>query len=86
MQLAFLHEFLPMHREILARYTRTCDEETATESFVMLAQDFDEAADTFGYDALEALRERYGNNPLKSAEITKFLRQRAMRENEVLRF
>ena len=37
MQLAFLHEFLPMHREILARYTRACDEEAEAKSFAMLA-------------------------------------------------
>ena len=86
MQLAFLHEFLPMHREILARYTRACDEEFEPKCFALLAQDFDEAADTFSYDALEALRERYVNSPLKSAVITELLRQRAMRENEVVPF
>jgi len=32
----------------------------------LLAQDFDVAADAFGYDALEALRERYLNAPVKS--------------------
>jgi hypothetical protein len=86
MQLAFLHEFLPMHREILARYTRACDEEAEPKSFAMLAQEFDAAADTFGYDALEALRERYVNTPAKSAVITELLRQRAMLENEVVPF
>ena len=45
----------------------------------MLAQEFDAAgAYTFGYDALEALRERYVNTPAKSAVITELLRQRAM--------
>jgi hypothetical protein len=52
----------------------------------MLAQEFDAAADTFGYDALEALRNRYVNTPAKSAVITELLRQRAMLENEVVPF
>ena len=51
MQLAFLHEFDPMHREILARYTRACDEEADSKNFSLLAQGFDEAADPFDYGA-----------------------------------
>jgi hypothetical protein len=85
-QLAFLHEFLPLHREILARYTRACDEETEPKRFALLAKDFDEAAETFRYEALEALRSRYFNNPSKSAAITELLEQRAMRENEAVPF
>ena len=85
-QLAFLHEFLPMHQEILTRYTRACDEEAEPKSFAMLAQDFDVAADAFGYDALEALRERYLNAPAKNEVITELLRRRAMLENEVVPF
>ena len=66
MQLAFLHEFVPMHREILARYARACDEETDLKKFAALMQDFDEVADSFDYDALKALRERYADNPSKN--------------------
>jgi hypothetical protein len=86
MQLAFLHEFVPLHQEILARYTRACDEETDSASFALLAQDFDEAADSFDYDALEALRERYADSPSKRAAIAELLKERAKRENEAVAF
>jgi hypothetical protein len=46
----------------------------------------DEAADSFDYDAFEALRERYTDNPLKSAVIVELLKERAKRENEVISF
>ena len=75
-----------MHREILVRYTRACDYETDLKNFSILAQDFDEAADSFDYDAFEALRERYTDNPLKSAVIVELLKERAKRENEVISF
>jgi len=42
-----------MHREILVRYTRACDYETDLKNFSILAQDFDEAADSFDYEALK---------------------------------
>jgi len=86
MQFAFLHEFVPMHREILARYTRACDQETDLKKFAVLANDFDEAADTFDYDALEALRERYAADPSKSAAIAELLKERAKRKNEDISF
>jgi len=86
MQLAFLHEFVPMHREILARYLRACDEETDLQKFAVLAQDFDEAADSFDYDALEALRERYASNSAKSETVAKLLKERAKLENGVVSF
>jgi hypothetical protein len=86
MQLAFLHEFVSIPREILARYTRACDEETAPEDFVLLAQDFDVAAGSFGYDALEALRERYAGDPAKSAAVAELLKQRAVQEQEIIPF
>lgn len=86
MQLAFLHEFVPMHREILARYTRACDEAPDSKNFALLAQDFDEAADFFDYDALEALRERYANNPSKSAVIAELLKEREKRKNAAICF
>ncbi len=86
MQLAFLHEFVPLHQEILARYAHACDEEADLKKFASLAQDFDEAADSFNYDALKALRERYAGNPSKSAIITSLLDERAKRENEVVSF
>ena len=86
MQLALLHEFVPMHREILARYASACDEEADAKNFSLLAQGFDEAADTFAYDALEALRQRYANNPLKSAAIAELLKERAKRESEIISF
>jgi len=34
--------------------------------------------------ALEALRERYANNPLKSAAIAELLKERAKRESEII--
>ena len=86
MQLAFLHEFVPMHREILARYLRACDEETDLQKFAVLAQDFDEAADSFDYDSLKALRERYAGNPSKSAIVIALLDARAKVENEIVSF
>lgn len=86
MQLAFFHEFVPMHREILARYTRACDEEPDSASFALLAQDFDEAADSFDYDALETLRERYTDSPSKRAVIAELLKERAKHENEAVAF
>ena len=52
-QFSFFHEFVSMHREILMRYTRACDYETALKNFSILAQDFDEAADSFDYEALK---------------------------------
>jgi hypothetical protein len=36
-QLSFLHEFAPMHREILMRYRRACDYETDLKNFSILA-------------------------------------------------
>jgi hypothetical protein len=84
MQLAFLHEFIPMHREILVRYAHACDEEADLKKFASLAQDFDEAADSFDYDALKALRERYAGNPSKISLITALLEERAKHENEVV--
>ena len=86
MQLAFLHEFVPMHQEILVRYAHACDEEADLKKFASLAQDFDEAAGSFDYDPLKALRERYAGNPSKSAIITSLLDERAKRENEVVSF
>jgi hypothetical protein len=85
-QLAFLHEFVPIHQEILARYTHACDEEIVPENFAVLAEDFDEIADSFEYDALEALRERYASNPAKSEKVAKLLKERAKLENEVVSF
>ena len=86
MQLAFLHEFVPMHRELLARYVRACDEETDLKKFAVLAQDFDEAADSFDYDALKALRERYAGNPSKISLITALLEERVKHKDEVVSF
>jgi hypothetical protein len=86
MQLAFFHEFAPLHQEILARYARACDQEAGPKNFSALAQDFDEVADSFDYDALEALRERYAGNPSKSAMITALLDERAKHENEIVSF
>jgi hypothetical protein len=68
------------------RYRRACDYETDLKNFSILARDFDEAADSFDYDAFEALRERYTDNPLKSAVIVELLKERAKRENEVISF
>jgi len=75
-----------MYREILVRYTRACDYETDLKNFSILTQDFDEAADSFDYDAFEALQERYTDNPLKSAVIVELLKERAKRENGVIAF
>jgi hypothetical protein len=85
-QLAFLQEFVPMHREILSRYTRACDEETDIKNFAVMVQDFDEAANSFGYDALKALLDRYADNPSNRAKITALLEERAKRENEIVSF
>lgn len=86
MQLAFLHEFVPMHQEILARYARACDVETDLKKFASLVQDFDDIADSFDYDALKALWERYASNSAKSETIAKLLKERAKLENEVVSF
>ncbi len=86
MQLAFLHEFVPMHRELLARYVRACDEESDLKKFAVLVQDFDETAYSFDYDALEALRERYAGNPSKIALITALLEKPVKHEDEVVSF
>jgi hypothetical protein len=74
-QLSFFHEFVPRHREILVRYPRACDYETDLKNFSILAQDFDEAADFFDYDAFEALRERYADNVLNSAVIVELRKE-----------
>jgi hypothetical protein len=86
MQFGFLHEFIPMHREILARYTRACDQETDLKKFAVLAQDFDEATESLDYDALEALRERYAADPSKRVVIAELMKERAKPENEVISF
>ena len=75
-----------MHRELLARYVRACDEETDLKKFAVLAQDFDEAADSFDYDALKALRERYAGNPSKISLITALLEERVKHKDEVVSF
>ena len=81
-QLAFLHEFLPMPKELLLRYTRACNEEGDPRRFAILARDFDDAADSFGYDALAALRERHAGDGMKTAIIENFLIERKAAENE----
>ena len=86
MQLACLHEFVPMHRDILARYMRACDEETDLKKFAVLAYDFDKAGGSFDYDAIKALRERYAGNPSKSAIVIVLLDDREKVENEILSF
>jgi len=81
--LAFFHEFHPIPKELLSRYLRACVEEHDRDSFLALAQDFDEAAETFGYDALSALRDRHAKDPLKIAVIEEVLRQRARDETDL---
>ena len=85
-QLAFFHEFIPIPKELLARYMRACGEEDDSQSFMVLVQDFDEAADSFGYDGLAALRERHADNPSKMAVIEELSRQKTRRKNETLLF
>ena len=85
-QLTFFHEFLPIPKELLARYTRACGEEDDPQGFMVLAQDFDEAADSFGYDALLALRERHANDPSKMVAIEELSRQKAQQKNETIVF
>ncbi len=75
-----------MHQEILERYTRACDEESDQKNFSLLAQDFDEAADSFDYDALEALRGRYTDIPSKMEAIAELLMERNKREREIVSF
>jgi hypothetical protein len=85
-QLAFFHEFLPIPKELLMRYMRACGEANNSQVFMVLAQDFDEAAGSFGYDGLAALRERYANDFSKIAVIEELWHQRARQKNEALLF
>jgi hypothetical protein len=86
MQLASLHEFVPLHQEILVRYMRACDEENDLKKLAILAQDFDEASDSFGYDALQALSDRYMENSVKKQVIEDLLAERKTHENEIVTF
>jgi hypothetical protein len=75
--LAFLHSFLPMPKELLARATLACDQENDPQRFKELAIAFDDNASSFGYDALIALRERCAGDPAKAAIIDELLAERA---------
>jgi hypothetical protein len=71
--LAFLHEFASVPRELLARYTLACDRESDPRRFATLARDFDEVADSFGYDTLMALKERYETDAIKKRVLETLL-------------
>jgi hypothetical protein len=82
-QLAFLHGFLFMPKELLARYERACDQENDPQRFRALAQEFGETTDSFGYDALAALRERYTADPAKTAVIDMLFAEMARGEEGI---
>jgi hypothetical protein len=65
---------------------RACEGENDPQSFMLLARDFDEAADSFGYDALAALRERHATDPSKMTAIEELSRQKAQQKNEAIFF
>ena len=85
-QLAFLHEYLSMPKELMARYMRACNEENDPQRFMVLAQKFDEAAESFGFDALTALLGEYKTDPGKAAVISELLSQRTESQNGGISF
>ena len=85
-QLSFLHFFVPMHKELLAHYLRACDEELDVERFKNLARDFDESAESFGYNALQALRDRYAESVIKRRVVDNLLAEKSHNEQTIVAF
>jgi len=81
--LAFLHSFLPMPKELLGRGTKACDLENDPQRFRALARAFDDNASSFDYDALAALHARYTGDPAKAACIVELFDEREAQNTTV---
>ncbi|MEI7668491.1 MAG: hypothetical protein WCJ33_00205 [Pseudomonadota bacterium] len=84
--LSFLHEFLPILKELISRYTLACDQENNEEKFTALAQDFENNTGASGYEALYALSSRYTENSFKSRCVNHLITQRNLQNNDVVNF
>jgi hypothetical protein len=67
--LAFLHSFAPTPKELLARYTLACDQESDPQRFRDLVQDFNASTYPFGYGALQALQAHFTDCAVKKSVI-----------------
>jgi hypothetical protein len=67
--LAFLHSFVPTPKELLARYTLACDQESDPQRFRDLVQDFNASTSSFGYGALQALQAHFTDCAVKKSVI-----------------
>ena len=71
--LSYFHEFHPMLTELIHLYMTACEQESDINAFRELAEDFFFNTVDDGYEALYALKEKYGTTADKAFVIDQLL-------------
>ncbi|MDZ7698727.1 MAG: hypothetical protein U5R49_17975 [Deltaproteobacteria bacterium] len=82
--LAFLHEFHPMLKELIALYSRACELAEDSETFLELAEDFHLNTFPDGYDAYHALKEAYGPDTTKGMIIEHLIQAEREMDEDIM--